>query len=191
MSRIVAARSLSVLGHPALLMPVAVVLTAAGRHAPKHILYEAAAASAFIAVSVVVYSLVQVRRGRWSHADASMPQERSQLNLLLGTLLLGGAALLGWSGHSRAVVAGLAAAGAIVAFAHALRHSLKVSLHAAFAVFAASLLWPNPIPVVLLLLLAAGVSWSRLVLMRHTRAEVLVGILAGGASGLVFNLVAR
>jgi membrane-associated phospholipid phosphatase len=186
----VAARALSVLGHPALLVPIAVVLAAATKNAPSQVLYAAAAASVFVAVSVVVYSLVQVRAGRWSHVDASIPQERGQLNLFLASMFFGGAALLWWSGQPRPIFTGLAVAGALVAFAHVLRSWLKVSLHAAFAVFAASLLWPSLLAVVLVLFLAAGVSWSRLVLRRHTPREVVVGLLAGGAAGLGFNLIA-
>ena len=184
MSRTVAARALSVLGHPALLMPVAVVLAAATKNAPLRVLYAAAAATVFVAVSVVVFSLVQVRAGRWSHVDASIPQERSQLNHFLAS------ALLWWSGQPRPIFTGLAVGGALVGFALVLRSWLKVSLHAAFAVFAASLSWPSLPAVVLVLFLAAGVSWSRLVLRRHTPQEVVVGLLAGCVAGLGFNLIA-
>jgi membrane-associated phospholipid phosphatase len=150
----------------------------------------AVAASIFVAVSGVVYSLVKVRAGQWSHIDASIPQERSQLNLFLACLLFGAAALLWWTGQPRPIFTGLAVSGALVAFAHVLRSWLKISLHAAFAAFAASLVWPSLLAVVLVLLLAAGVSWSRVVLRRHTPLEVLVGLLAGGAAGLGFNLIA-
>lgn len=61
-----------------------------------------------MAVSVGVYSLVQVRSGRWAHMDASIPQERRQLNLFLVFLLFGCAALLWWSGQPRPAFMGLA-----------------------------------------------------------------------------------
>ena len=75
--------------------------------------------------------------------------------------------------------------------AHKRMRWLKVSLHAAFAVFAAALVWPGVASVSLMLALAAGVAWSRLVLQRHTLAEVVVGLLLGSASGLVLNLAVR
>ena len=69
--------------------------------------------------------------------------------------------------------------------------ALLMSLHAAFAVLVAGLPLPNVSAVLALLALAAGVSWSRLVLRRHTRAEVLVGLIvglqAGAAAGLGFQ----
>ena len=185
---IAAARALSVIGHPALLMPASVVWAASLRRAPPQVVQMAAAASAAVAISVVAYSIVQVRAGRWQHVDASVAHERKQLHLFLALVLFGAAGLLWWGGQPRSVAAGLAIGGTLIAVAHLLRARLKVSLHAAFAVFAASLLWPSPAAVLLVLLLAAGVSWSRLVLHRHTRAEVVVGLLAGGAAGLAFNL---
>ena len=189
MSRTLAARALSVVGHPALLMPVAVVAAAASRGAPPHVLGAAAAATVFVAVSVGVFSLVQVRAGRWAHMDASIPRERRQLNLFLVLLLFGCAALLWWSGQPRPACMGLAVGGALVGCALVLRGRLKLSLHAAFAVLAASLLWPSLPAVLLVLCLAAGVSWARLVLQRHTLLEVVAGLLAGGAAGMVFNLL--
>jgi membrane-associated phospholipid phosphatase len=41
-----------------------------------------------------------------------------------------------------------------------------------------------------LLALAVGVCWSRLVLRRHTLAEVVVGFVAGGVAGFGFHLCA-
>jgi membrane-associated phospholipid phosphatase len=38
-----------------------------------------------------------------------------------------------------------------------------------------------------LMLLAAGVGWSRLALGRHTRAEVLLGLALGALAGMVFQ----
>lgn len=84
---------------------------------------------------------------------------------------------------------GLALSGAVVVFASLLRHWLKLSLHAAFAVFAAALLWPSLVPVLLALALVAGVAWSRLVLRRHSCQEVLVGLLTGAAAGVGFHFL--
>jgi membrane-associated phospholipid phosphatase len=185
--RLALARALSVIGHPALLVPSAVAWAAVGRGAPPDVLRWAVGASVFVAISVLVYSAVQVRKGRWRHVDASVPQERGQLNLFLAALLLGTATLLWWKGSHAMVAWGLAVCGAVVVFALLTRHWLKVSLHAAFAVFAAALVWPNAVAVGLGLVLAAGVAWSRLVLKRHTLLEVVVGVLVGGAAGVGLN----
>lgn len=184
------ARALSIVGHPAVLMPSAVVWAASLKNAPPAVLHAAAAACGFVVVCVAVYSGVQVRAGRWQHVDASVPQERRQLNLVLALLLFGVALGLWWTGQPRPVVLGLALGGAVVVLASLLRHWLKLSLHAAFAVFAAALLWPSVGAVFSVLVLAAGVGWSRLVLGRHTRGEVVAGLLAGAAAGVGFHLIA-
>lgn len=181
------ARLLSILGHPALLMPLAVVGSAFARGAPAPVLQAAALASAAVAAGVGVYSLRQVRAGRWQHMDASVPRERGQLNRFLVLLLAGMAAMLWWSGQPPVVAAGLGIGAGVVALAHLVRWWLKVSLHAAFGAFAAGLAWPGLLAMVVLALLAVGVGWSRLVLNRHTRAEVLLGLALGGVAGLVFQ----
>lgn len=181
-----AARLLSIIGHPALLMPAAVVGASLARQAPAAVLHVAAAASVFVAVCVGLYSVVQVRAGRWRHVDASVPAERSQLNQFLALLLFGTAGVLWGIGQPRPVSLGLALGGALVVFGHLLRRRCKVSLHAGFAVFAAGLLWPG-VAAAAGLALAAGVGWSRLALRRHTRAEVVLGLLAGGVAAVAFH----
>jgi hypothetical protein len=155
------------------------------------VLHLGLAAAVAIALCVIAYSLVQVRAGRWSHVDASVPRERSQLNLVLCMLLFGAAGLLWWSGQPRLLSLGLGLGGAMVVAAQLLRRWLKLSLHAAFAVFAAALWWPNAAGAAVVLLLAAAVSWSRLALRRHTGIEVTAGLLAGAAAGCAFAAFVR
>jgi hypothetical protein len=181
------ARVLSVIGHPGLLVPAAVAVAASGTDAPPQLLPAALATALLVTVIVGLYSLWQVRAGRWAHIDASHPRERHQLNLFLAASL-GGASLLLWAlGQPLQVALGPLVAGLLVALTHLLRHWLKVSLHAAFAVFAVTLVWPHPVLTPALALLAWGVAWSRLVLRRHTLPEVLLGLALGAAPGAAFR----
>jgi hypothetical protein len=184
------ARALSIVGHPAVLMPCAVVGAAAVTQARPAVLHAAVATCGFVVACVGIYSVIQVRAGRWQHVDASVPHERRQLNGFLALLLFSVAGGLWWAGQPGAVALGLSLGGAVVVVAIGLRHWLKLSLHAAFAVFAAALLWPSVVAVLGVLALAAGVSWSRLVLRRHTRSEVVAGLLAGAAAGVGFRVIA-
>jgi hypothetical protein len=188
-SRTLAARTLSIVGHPALLMPAAVAAGAAGAGASPRLLQVALSTAVAVAVIVGMYSLWQVRAGSWAHVDASHPRERRQLNLFLAALLGGAAALLWAMGQPMPVVSGPLLAALLVLLAHLLRRWLKVSLHAAFAAFAAALVWPHLGLTPAFLALAAGVAWSRLVLRRHTLAEVLLGLLLGAAFGAAFRLL--
>jgi membrane-associated phospholipid phosphatase len=190
MSLALAARTLSVIGHPALLMPVAVTAGASVAGVPPQLLRVALAAAVAVSVIVGLYSLWQVRAGRWAHVDASHPRERSQLNLFLAALLCAAAVLLWVLRQPPAVLAGPLLAALLVLLTHGLLGWLKVSLHAAFAVYAAALLWPNLPATLAVLLLAAGVAWSRLVLRRHTLPEVLLGLLLGAAFGAALRHIA-
>jgi membrane-associated phospholipid phosphatase len=179
-----AARALSVIGHPALLMPVAVTAGASAAGTPTPLLRVALATIVAVAVIVGLFSLWQVRVGRWAHVDASHPSERSQLNLFLAALLCAAAGLLWALGQPAAVAAGPLLAALLVLLTHALRRWLKVSLHAAFAAFAAALLWPDLPATLAIGALSVAVAWSRLVLRRHTLSEVLLGLLLGAAFGI-------
>lgn len=189
-ARAATARALSILGHPALVMPVAVVLSSVSRGAPAEVTRVALAAALIVAAIVAVYSLLQVRAARWSHVDASAPAERVHLNRFLAALLLTAAALLWIAGQPAALVAGLGWSAAIVIVALAARRWMKLSLHSAFGAYAAGLLWPLLLAMAVLASLAAAVAWSRLQLGRHTTAEVAAGLGLGVMAGAAFHLLA-
>ena len=74
----------------------------------------------------------------------------------------------------------------IVAIAMLAVHWCKLSLHAAFAVYAAGLLWPWGVVWMGVACVFAGiVAWSRLQLSRHRPRDIVAGAAAGGlaASG--------
>ncbi len=148
----------------------------------------ALAVSLVCACAVVGYSLYKARRGDWVHVDASVPAERAQLNarVVIGLLAAAGALWLTGLPVGFPVVVGLSAL--IVAVGHIFRGVAKLSLHVAFAVFAAFLVWPNHIAAATLALAAVGVTWSRLALRRHVAADIMLGGLAGAAAGLAFHI---
>lgn len=181
------ARLLSILGHPVLLTPLALLLAGyLSQPGEPGVSGTAIAAAIGLGMAVMLLSLFNVRSGAWSHVDASAPGERRQLNRVLA-LLLGGATLLAWYTHQPlAMVLGLACSTAVACAALVLRRYLKLSLHAAFAVYAAALLWPAPLAAGLMLLLALAVGWSRLLLQRHSLREVGAGFAAGALAGLTY-----
>jgi membrane-associated phospholipid phosphatase len=182
------ARTLSILGHPLLVLPAAALLaTSTGEGANSRLLF-AAVAFGLLAVVIQGWSWSQVRRGRWQHVDASQRAERHALNLVLVVLLPVAAWL---SRHAFPELAlGLLCTAAIVALGIVLRHWLKLSLHAACASYAAIVLFVvGPLWMLAGLVFAALVCWSRLVLKRHSRTDVIVGVAAGlMAGGVVLAL---
>jgi membrane-associated phospholipid phosphatase len=182
------ARAVSIAGHPVVVLPGAIFAGAWGT-APPNVVRQAVLSAMLVGAAVMVYSAVQVRRGRWSHIDASVREERQQLNLFLALLLVVVAAALWATGRPWRVVAGVASAALVVAVAHATRRWLKISLHVAYATFAAAFLWPRVGGMLVLLACAVAIAWSRLALSRHTRLEVVGGAVLGVAVGALFVAV--
>jgi hypothetical protein len=180
-----AARLVSILAHPVLAMAVATVISAGGAGMLRQALVPVAAALA----GVMLYSAFQVRSGRWAHIDASGKQERSQLNVFASGLLIGLAALLALVGMHPAIVAAIGLSGSIVLSAHLLRRHLKSSLHVAFVLFAACIVWPHAVASGALLAAGAAVAWSRLVLERHVLRDLLAGAAIGLVAGVAFQVI--
>lgn len=161
-------------------------LSAAGGQGPRQLI-ALALGTALLAALVLGWSAWQVRRGRWAHIDASQRSERRGLNRFLLAVLLTAALVAAWRGQSPAPALGLAGAAAMVAAGMLLAPWLKLSLHASFAVFSATLLsalgWG---PCLLALAFAAAVAWSRWILGRHRLRELAAGAAAGGLAGIAF-----
>lgn len=177
------ARIVSIAGHPAVLVPVAALIASPGHMGPA-----ALAVSLVCAGAVFGYSLHKARRGDWVHIDASVPAERAQLNSRVSIGLLAAAGALSLTGLHVGFPLVVGLSGLIVATGHVFRGVAKLSLHVAFAVFAAFLVWPNHIAAAALALTVAGVAWSRTALRRHLAADIILGSLAGVAAGLAFHL---
>ena len=183
MSKVAIARTLSILGHPGVVMPAALMVMSRRVGA-------AANSALFVALGVtalvVLYSLWQVRRGTWAHVDASQRPERLQLNRFVAAVLLASSALA-WLNGALALGVGLAASGGLVLVALALQRWCKLSLHVGFACFAAGLMWPNAVALGVGALLAGGVAWSRLVLQRHVPRDLWVGAVVGSLAVLAVH----
>ena len=172
------ARGVSTIGHPLLVVPAAVLAV---------LLYRQTASAASILAPVCgicavafTFSFWQVRRGRWQHIDASLKAERSSLNLFLASVLLLGAVIGFYRGVDTGLSLGLFLSGVLIVIVMMLSPWTKLSLHAAFAAFAALLLWPLNVWLVALAAGAtAGICWSRVMLGRHTVGEVIAGSALG------------
>lgn len=179
------ARTLSILGHPLLLVPAAALLAmaAGGQH---QALGWTALWFALFGAAVMAWSWWQVRRARWRHVDASARRERRSLNRVLLVALAIGAALA-WRAGAHALAAGLAACVLVLVAALLSARACTLSLHVAFAVLAALLLWRiGAWATAAGLGFAAAVAWSRLALARHRPRDLMAGALAGAGAGLLF-----
>lgn len=180
------ARFISIVGHPMLVMPLATWVAARTNGIDGARALMAISAILALGLLILAFSLLQVRRGRWRHVDASADHERRDLNaFLLGVFAL--ASLLAcWQLGLSPLPLALMLSASIVAMAMLLATVCKLSLHMAFAAFAA-LIPGTAIALLAFGLLAAAVAWSRLQLERHVRLDLLAGLLAGAGAGIIYQ----
>lgn len=181
------ARTLSILGHPLLSLPVAALLLAGDDGAGATRLSMLALGLGVIAIGVMAYSHWQVRRNRWQHVDASSRAERRTLNRFL-LVLFSAAAIIAWMlSPQREFALGLGLSALLVAAAMLSARWCKLSLHVAFAMYAAMLLvqlsW---LACATGVAFAGAVAWSRLVLARHVPRDLVAGAVAGLLAGIGF-----
>ncbi len=180
------ARALSIFGHPMLVLPMAVLAIALAQGDARTAAWSAAGFGAFAAL-VMGYSWWQVRRGRWSHVDASATHERSALNRFLLAALTAGAVLVAWQGGQPLFALGLALSATMILVAMLTARWCTLSLHLAFIVFAACPLRElGTVWMLAALLFAAAVAWSRLALQRHTHRDLVAGAMVGAVAGFAF-----
>lgn len=187
--RLAIARAISIVGHPVVIVPAAVLIVASTRGASLRQLWLVGAAFATLGGIVIAFSWFQVGSGRWSHVDASARSERYSLNILLATICASVAAMLWYVTGKPSLALGFALAAALVVMALLLMKWVKVSLHVAFAAFATAFLWPNRLAVVAGVVFIAALVWSRLALARHVAADIATGLLLGAAAGSAYHLL--
>jgi membrane-associated phospholipid phosphatase len=173
------ARTISILGHPLVTLPIGVLLPSLRAAAPAD---AAAMLAGFLgfALAVMLWSRGRVRSGQWAHIDASHAHERRSLNRFLLPAILIGTALAWLLSSPPRMVLALAASAGIVLAALLLSRWCKPSLHVAFAVLATGLLWPLGHAVATAMAVAClAIAWSRLRLARHTATDLVAGGLAG------------
>jgi len=184
LKRIAIARAASIVGHPVVLVPAAGLIAASHSAASGQQLQLIGGALLVLVVLALGFTWIQVRTGRWAHVDASVREERRSLNAFLAMLFLLGAVLL-WT-RLRPMAFALALSCAISVAALLLARWVKASLHAAFAAFATAIVWPVAAAVSAGVVLTGVVVWSRLVLGRHVKADIVAGLLLGCAAGAGF-----
>lgn len=177
------ARLASILVHPAVVMSAAAVY--ATRYTQQR--WTALALVAAAIAAVMLYSLIKTKSGAWSHIDASQEHERSQLNVFGSLSLLGLSGTLALTGIHPAAVAAIGLSGVLLLVGHLLKSQLKLSLHVAFAAFATCIVWPDAGAFVALLAATFIVAWSRSVLGRHSKPEIMAGGALGFLCGVAFQ----
>jgi uncharacterized membrane protein YfcA len=183
-----AARWLSIIAHPFVMVGVMVGTAVARRRTPAEALRSVAMLALVVIVPLLILMTRKVRSGDWENADASNKKERPVL-YLVGALALVGllASLTLFRTHHFMVRGAFATLLMFGACAVATRW-IKLSLHMAFAALAATALSLMGLAVgYALLLMLPALAWARLALSRHTPFELALGTLAGATAGAAIH----
>lgn len=183
------ANGLSIAAHPFVMVALMVGVASVRLHAPGEALTSVVLVVGCTVVPVLVLMIRQVRRGVWENADASNRRERPVL-FAVGVITTAGLlTYLVTVQPESFLVRGLAAALGMLAVCALVSRWIKVSLHMAFAAFAATGLSLMGSPVgYALLAVVIPLGWSRLALRRHSLAEVTLGAAIGVAAAAVMHM---
>ncbi|ACE83775.1 putative PAP2 superfamily [Cellvibrio japonicus] len=182
------ARFISIVGHPALLMPIAAAI-AANSIDNHRVQLLAVIVAIFFAIFVFTYSQVKTRTGQWEHVDASLKNEHKELNISASVFLFIGTLVLFLFDVHSGIVFAVGLSGAIVLCCYFLSKIAKPSLHFGFAILASCLIFPNVSVATFFLFFAVLVGWSRFHLERHTRLDLAIGAGLGLFAGISFQFL--
>jgi len=137
-------------------------------------------------VPTAVVLVAGVRSGRWSDSDVSVRKERQRFFPWAVPFSLAGVIVLRLIHAPGYIVGGAFVTLALFVAAWIVNCWLKLSLHALFAFYCATILFQIGILWGAIgLLLAILVAWARLFLRRHTPLELIAGIMLGLVGGFV------
>ncbi len=175
------ARVISIVGHPMVVIPGAVALALRAQATAM----QAATSLAVVVGAILIvgaYLVHGVRTGRLSHIDVSNREERSGFYRVSMLALGVGAVVLHLTHAPPGAARGTGIACGLVVVSSIVNRWIKASLHTAFAIVAVGIVGigtGNLLLVAGFLVAAAAVGWSRIVLDRHSPAEVAVGAVLG------------
>jgi hypothetical protein len=182
----ITARFFTVLGHPLLLGTSYVVLMAQANLPSQTALLLSFLVMGLVALPITVHNLLKLKKGQYSNFDVSDQKQRKGFYpFALGLFLL---LLLFFYGlhFPESVIYNTGNFFLMLMVMALLNSKLKASLHAAVAFYAGiSIVSISNILGILFLALAFGTSWSRWVLKKHSRMELLIGALLGLFFGMI------
>ena len=180
------ARLVSWIGHPLVFVLASVAVVVGTQLSPRTGLPILLALLLSTLVPTAILLLSGVRSGRWSDADVSVRKERQRFFPWAVPFSLVGVIAMWWSQAPSYIIRGGMVTLGLFLVSWLANFRLKLSLHALFAFYCAIILFRiGLIYGAIAFVLAILVAWSRLFLRRHTRIELIVGIVLCLMGGFV------
>jgi len=184
--RIPAARLISIVGHPFVLLALLVLLPRL-QDSPSDALHRTLLFGGIVLAPLTLLIWRSVSSGKWSTVDASEREERPLLYKTALSVSVLAIVYFGFVEHTPAMVRGCGVAAGMIALAAVVNRWIKISLHIAFACFCGVLLSRARLAFGLpVLLLVPALIWSWLVLSRHVFSETVGGVILGVLGAVCF-----
>ncbi len=181
------ARFFSAIAHPILLVPVYSIYVTITQ-------LTGAAVNICIGITVlasvllIIYMMRQVRKQKIADFDASNQAERqNRVFLPIIGVLAASYGLFFYLEQPASVLTSTLFFGLLFIVGYGLNFFIKASLHVAIPLFLGCMAYANnPFLSFFLWGMLPFVAWSRLVLQRHTRAEIAGGSILGASVGMAY-----
>ncbi len=178
------ANLLSALGHPFLLLPLVLASLTILKVGFENAWPTLAAIFTCILI-MVVFLYFRKKKGQISNWDVSAQKERSS-NIYRPILLLTFVAAAALYFFKQPFIGDTLFLGFLIAVCYAINARIKVSQHTVMAYYVSFLVMPVHLWIGLwLLAFAPFVGWSRIVLGRHQKNEVIIGSIVGVIFGIL------
>ena len=175
---------ISSIGHPFVLLPLILAWLTISKVGFEAALPTLGAIMGCFVI-MVTFLFFRKRKGEISNWDVSVRTERSR-NIYRPILLLTLVAAAALYAFKQPFIGDTLFFGLLIAVCYAINARIKVSQHTVMAYYVSFLVMPVHLVIGLALLgFAPLIGWSRVVLGRHKKEEVLVGTVVGIVFGLL------
>ncbi len=184
------AKVISILGHPLLTISLfSVYITF--RHLP---LKNAVIISGLLIGGVIIpiswYSYRKVNQGQYTNFDVSNQRQRAQFYPVLIGLVALLAGLLFATNQARPFSYGTVCVLLLLVSSYGVNRYIKVSLHTSLSFFLTWAIYSISESLALAMgIFSILIAASRIILKRHTLAEILVGALIGSVTGIGLHMI--
>ncbi|MEK6280911.1 MAG: phosphatase PAP2 family protein [Acidobacteriota bacterium] len=186
------ANMISMLGHPLVLGSLTVTLSLVGHLPAARLLAVVGIFTAAIVFPIWFVIRRKVASGAWTDMDVSDHGQRAGLYSVALSIIALSIPIFWLLELPRGLIIGTLVSLVLLLAGMAINLRSKLSMHSMFGAYCVVILMAVSVAFGLAaLLLIAAVGWSRVVLGRHTVAQVVFGMSLGAAAGVVLFWLVR
>jgi membrane-associated phospholipid phosphatase len=174
------AKIISILGHPFLTIPLYTLIVTFSVYSFKQAAFISGLIVGCFFIPITIWNYVRTKRGVYTNFDVSDQKQRNSMYVFaipfLGVVLI----VFYFTGQSRGFLICILFSLILLILSYVINFVIKCSGHVSLTIFLACMVLPISIPAAIILIICTLIiGWSRVVLNRHTLAEVFTGFLLG------------